>query len=46
MLVEESHLLLNGSKDAGIARVQTHDEMSLVVVLLHQGTLFFKVHVS
>ena len=46
VLVEESHLLLNGSKDAGIARVQTHDEMSLVVVLLHQGTLFFKVHVS
>ena len=45
MLVEKGHLFLNGTKDAGVSRVQTHDEMSLVVVLLHQGTLLLKVHV-
>ena len=46
LLVEEGHLLLNGTKDTGIACMQTHDEMSLVVVLLHQRALFLEIHIS
>ena len=45
LLVEERHLFLNGSEDTRIARMQTNDEMPLVVVLLHQLALFLKVHI-
>ena len=44
--IEESHLLLNGAKDARITSMQTNDKVAFVVVLLHQGTLLFEVHVS
>ena len=44
VLVEERHLLLNGSKDTGVARVQAHNEFAPVIEFLHQGTLLFKIH--
>ena len=46
MAVEEGHLLLNGSKDAGVARMQAHNEMSPVIMLPHQGTLFLQIHIG
>ena len=46
MGIEEGHLLLDGSKDTGITRMQSYDEMSSVVVLFHQRALFVKSHVS
>ena len=44
--IKESHLLLNGAEDTGIARVQAYNEVAQVVVLLHQGALLFKVHIG
>ena len=46
LLVEERHLLLYGTKNAGVARVQTDDEVPFVVVFLHQLTLLLQVHVG
>ena len=46
LLVEERHLLLNSAEDAGVARVQTDDEVPFVVVFLHQFTLLLQVHVG
>ena len=46
VLVEERHLLLNGAKNAGVASMQTDDEFSLVVELLHQFALLFERHIS
>lgn len=45
VLVEERHLLLDGTEDTGVARVETNNKVPLIVVLLHQGTLLLKVHV-
>jgi len=44
--IEESHLLLDSAEDAGVARMEADDEVAEVVVLLHEGTLLFKIHVS
>ena len=44
--IEEGHLFLYGTEDAGVARMQSHDELALVVELLHQLALFFQSHVG
>ena len=44
--VEEGHLLLNGTEDAGVASMQTDDEVAAVVVLLHQLALLLEGHVG
>ena len=46
VLVEERHLLLDGTEDTGVARVETNNKVPLIVVLLHQSALLLKVHVS
>ena len=46
VLIEESHLFLNSAKDTRIACMQTNDELSLIVELLHQFTLFFESHIG
>ena len=46
MLVEIVHLLLNGTVDAGIARMQADDEFVFIIEFLHQCKLFFQVHGS
>ena len=46
VLVEERHLFLNGTKDAGVACVQTDNVLTLVVELLHQQALLFKRHIG
>ena len=46
LAVEEGHLLLDGTEDAGVAGMQAHDEVALVVVFLHQGTLLLEIHVG
>ena len=42
--VEEVHLFLDSTIDAGIARMQTDYQLSAVVKVFHQGKLFFKSH--
>ena len=44
MLVEIVHLFLNGTVDAGIARMQADDEFVFIIEFLHQCKLFFQVH--
>ena len=46
LAVEEGHLFLYGTEDAGVTRMQADDEVAKVVVLLHQLTLFFEIHVG
>ena len=46
LAVEEGHLLLYGAEDAGVAGVQSDDEVSAVVVFLHQLALLVEVHVG
>ena len=46
VLVEEGHLFLDSTKDTRIARMQTNDKMTLIVVFLHQRTLFFEGHIG
>lgn len=44
--VEVVHLFLYRTIDAGVTRMQAHDELSLVVELFHQCKLFFQIHGS
>ena len=44
MLVEIGHLLLYGTVDAGVARVETDDEVTTVVVTLHELKLLVEIH--
>ena len=44
--IEKGHLLLYGSEDAGVAGMETNNEVALVVVLLHQGALLVEGHVG
>ena len=46
VVIEKGHLLLNGTKDAGVAGMQTDDVLPLVIKLLHQFALFLKIHVG
>ncbi len=42
--IEKSHLLLYGTEDAGVAGMQPHDVIPLVVVCFHQFALLFEGH--
>ena len=44
--IKECHLFLDSSKDAGVTSMEAYNEMSLVIVLLHQRTLFFECHIG
>ena len=46
VLIEEGHLLLNGTKDTRIARMQANDVFPFVIELLHQFALLFECHIS
>ena len=46
ILIEESHLFLNGTKDTRIARMQANDVFPFVIELLHQLALLFESHIS
>ena len=46
ILIEEVHLFLYRSVDAGIAGVQAYDEFTPVVKLFHQGELLVEVHIG
>ena len=46
ILVEEIHLLLDGTIDTRVACMQTDYQLSTVIKLFHQGKLLFESHGS
>ena len=46
ILIEVVHLLLDRPIDTGVARVETDDEATFIVVFLHQGKLLLQIQIG